>query len=280
MRIVCENHEKEQIEFTYDFPFFLRDISGATDASYTVTTEQIDGQDGEHYSGAVAPKRNIVITAAIDKDFSLRRDQLYRLFQPRRPGTLYLYDQNDGRKIEYYAESISVASSGALRDVVISLICPDPLFQSLEDTYSELAGWSGGVTFPLYINEPFTLETKVRTLIKNIYNETGTPQGLTVRFEATGEVVNPSLTDVDRQQEFVIEHTMHAGDVIEVTTSTGNKRVKLIRGSEITNINNKWKYGGKWLQAQSGDNLYRYGAESGIDSLDVSIKNTKSYWGG
>ena len=280
MRIVCENHQREQIEFAYDFPFFLRDVSGITDAFYELTTEKINGQDGECYTGATASKRNIVITVLTDRDFTARREKLYRMFQPRQPGTLYLYDREEGKKIEYYVESVTADNRGMYRETMISLICPDPLFKSTKDSYTLMAGWEGGITFPLSITEPFTFETKVKTLIANIYNETSTPQGLTVRFMATAEVVNPCLTDVERQEGFVLDCIIHAGDTIEVTTATGNKRVKLIQGTVESNINNVWRYGSKWLQAQAGDNLYQYGAESGIDSLDVTIVNTKSYWGG
>ena len=72
---------------------------------------------------------------------------------------------------------------------------------------------------------------------------------------------------------------MHAGDQIVITTGDGNKRVKLISGGVTSNINNLMTYPPNWLQAQQGDNLYRYNADSGIGSLSVSILSTQAYWG-
>lgn len=72
---------------------------------------------------------------------------------------------------------------------------------------------------------------------------------------------------------------LHLGDVLEITTGNGEKRVKLIRDGIITNINNLWEFGSTWLQAEPGDNVYRYDAEVGIDVLSVSIISTPLYWG-
>jgi len=135
------------------------------------------------------------------------------------------------------------------------------------------------IEWPLEIIEPFEVTRKINSLIGNVYNPSAVPMGLTVTFRASGAVVNPSLYDVNRHELMQVNTTMHAGDQIVITTGDGNKRVKLISGGVTTNINNLMAYPPNWLQAQQGDNLYRYNADSGIDSLSVSILSTQAYWG-
>ena len=281
-RIVCENQQQQQIEFKYNgYPLRLSDTSGFSSAEYTIYTSQNSGQDGENYNGAQANKRNPVITANIFENHQLWGDRLRSFFQPRSWGTVYAYDGGDGRKAAYQVEKIDIEETGPVRDAVISLICPDPKFYALTDQLTQLAMWAGGIEFPFEIPQAdeFTVETKVNTLIGNVHNDSAVSMGLTIKFMATGTVVNPSLYDVNRHLLLQANITMHAGDCIIITTGDGNKRAQMVSGSLVTNINNLLQYPPAWLKAYRGDNLFRYNASSGIDELSVSILSKQAYWG-
>ena len=258
---------------------WIESISGLG-ADYEVTTSKNSGQDGENYTGATASKRNIVMVLDVPKRrMDDTKDRLYSFFQPRSIGIFYYYSGNIARKIRYYVESIEPEESGLVRTITISLICPDPKFYALDDQLTQFAIWQGCIRFPLRITDPFKVTEKVNTLIGNVNNPSAVPMGLTVTFRATGTVTNPSLYDVNRQELMQVNTTMHAGDQIVITTADGNKRVKLFSGDVESNINNLMAYPPHWPQAQQGDNLYRYNADSGIDSLSVSILSTQAYWG-
>ncbi len=281
MKIVCKNQSGDQITFGWFDPLWVSSIDGlGTD--YDVYTSKNSGQDGENYNGSDAKLRNIVITLDVKKaDYQVQRNRLYSFFQPRAPGVFYYYEGDESRKITYYVEKVEPGGddNDQVRTLTVSLICPDPKFYALDDQLTQLAVWQGCIRFPLRITDPFVVTKKVNTLIGNVHNPSAVPMGLTVTFRASGTVVNPSLYDVNRHELMQINMTMHAGDVIVITTGDGRKRVKLISGGVTTNINNKMLYPPKWLQACQGDNLYRYNAESGIDSLSVTIKSTQAYWG-
>lgn len=284
-KIVCENQRSETIEFSYDgYPLRLSGTDGFSSIEYTVNTSQNSGQDGEIYNGAQANKRNPIITADIFKDYQKWGDRLRSFFQPRSWGTVFAYDGGDGRKATYQVEKISIEETGTVRSATISLLCPDPKFYSLADQLTQLATWRGKITFPLRIHTPFVVAEKVNTLIGNIHNGSAVEMGLTVRFSATGEVINPSLYDVNRHILMQIgttdqPMTMHTGDVVTVTTGEGKKRVEMLSGGTTSNISNKMLYPPHWLKAYQGDNLFRYNADQGIDNLNVSIRSTQAYWG-
>ena len=282
MKIVCENQNGDQIAFGWYPPCWIASVSGlGTD--YDVYTSKNSGQDGENYNGSDAKMRNIVIALDVKKaNFQTQRNRLYAFFQPRAPGILYYYEDGEARKIAYRVEKIEPGGddNDEVRTLTVSLICPDPKFYALDDQLTQLAIWEGLIEWPIEITEePFELTRKVNTLIGNVHNDSAVPMGLTVTFRASGTVVNPSLYDVNRRELMQIDTTMHAGDVIVITTADGSKRVKLISSGVTANISNLMQYPPKWLKAYQGDNLYRYNSDDGIDSLSVSILSTQAYWG-
>ena len=157
-RVLCQDTSGNTVEFTYDgAPLRLADTNGFSAAAYTVNTAQSTGQDGENYLSSTANKRNPVITAEILSDYRTQRDRLYSFFQPRSEGAVFYYeDDSPGRKAGYYVESIDVEESGAVRQAVISLICPDPVWKALEDESISMAQLVGDVEFPAEITGEFT----------------------------------------------------------------------------------------------------------------------------
>lgn len=280
--VVCENARGEKIRFPDEnSPISVISFDGFGSMEFDVKTSQNSGQDGENYNTSQAKKRNPTITFDIQSDYQRQRGRLHSFFQPRSWGTIYYYETEggEGRKARYQVESLQIADYGVSRTGTLSLICPDPKWYALDDQLTQLARRRGLITFPLRLPNPFRVAEIVKSLIANVYNSSAVPMGLTVKFMASGTVTNPSLYDINRQQLMQINTTMHTGDQIVITTGEGNKRVRLISGGVTSNINNLMQYPPKWLQAQQGDNLYRYNADSGINSLSVTIKSTQAYWG-
>lgn len=288
MKLICDNGGGGTMEFGTFAPCWLVSVDGLG-SSFNVYTAKNSGEDGENYNGSDAQKRSIVLTLEISRrDFEEQIDLLYRFFQKGSPGTLTLVG-NVPKKIGYYVEKVDPEAESFIpaggspyetRNVTVSLICPDPKFYAGQDSLTQLAAWEGLIEWDLEIGEePFALTEKVNTLIADVRNDSSVPMGLTVKFAASGEVVNPSLYDVNRHELMKVNATMHPGDSIVITTGGGNKRVRLISGGAISNINNLMAYPPRWLQAYEGDNLFRYDADSGIDSLSVSILSTQAYWG-
>lgn len=281
MKIVCKNSSGQELSMGWFPPLWIASIDGLG-IEYNIYTSKNSGQDGENYNGSDAKMRNIVISLDVAKsDYLEHRNRLYSFFQPRSKGTLYYYDGDEARKIEYYAEKITpdCDENSPIRTLTISLICPDPKFYDIDDKLTQLATWKGKIKWPLRLNNPFVVTTKENTLIGNIYNSSAVPMGLTIKFFASGTVSNPSLYDVNRHELMKINTAMSAGDLITVTTADGNKRVTLTRGGVTTNINNLMAYPPRWLKAYQGDNLFRYNADEGIDYLSVSILTRQAYWG-
>lgn len=282
MRIVCERNG-QTIVFAHAKPYWLDDITGLGELDVDVGSEKPTDQDGELYQGATANKRNIVIKASVilpeGKTHAQVRDEFFAFFVPRETGTLTLYDGDITRKIEYKVENCDFDMDGIFRKVELSLLCMDPTFKAAESESETMAAVTGMIEWPVELPAEFEVGIRASTLMATIENDSSVTRGLTITFKASGEVVNPGLVEVTRQESLQINTTMHAGDVIILTTAAGNKRLKLIQGQTETNINNLWNFGGTWLQVEPGTNVYRYTADSGTEALEVTLTSTPAYWG-
>lgn len=282
MKIICERGG-QSITFAHKRPYWLSKVEGIGQADFDVSSEKTANQDGELYKGATANKRNIVLTATVIPPDGTTHDQVrekfFAFFVPRETGTLYFYDGGVARKIEYRAENCEFDMDGIFRDVTVSLVCPDPVFRAVQDDHADVAAIVGMIEWPLELPAEFEVGVRHETRIANIVNPSSVSRGLTITFTATGEVVNPSLVEINRQTSFRILTIMHAEDRIIVTTAPNNKRVKLIRNGVESNINNLWEFGGTWLQVEPGENAFTFSVDSGDDALSVHLASTPQYWG-
>lgn len=281
IKVICENEIGQRLTMsqTRASPLFLASISGTRDSRHILSTAKAAGQDGVTVTGSTGEERNIVLSIQIKADYSRYRNILTEFFQPNETGTLFYYEGEIARKIKYTTEEVTSEETGVIRTTTISLICGNPLFEDIQETRVPLSAWRGCIKFPLRIHNPFKVTEKINTLMQNIYSPTNTVAGLRIRFEASGEVINPSIVDVMRHKILTLGLTLHAGDALEITTGKLAKNAVLLHNGVRSNVINTIAYPPQWPQIYKGDNLFRYDAVSGIDVLSVTIFYTQTYWG-
>lgn len=282
MELVFERAGK-RITVAHALPYWLDKVTGLGELDCDVESEKAVDQDGEIYKGSTANKRNIVVSGTVvqtgGRTHAAVREEFFAFFVPREPGTLYVYEGDAAKKIEYRLENLEIDTDGLFRAFTLSLVCHDPKFKALEDDSDTIAQTMGLIQWPLELPEEFEVGLRTDVLMATVVNDSSVTRGLTLTFAASGEVVHPGLIEVTRQEELRILTTMHAGDVIVVTTAPGRKRVKLIRDNVESNINDLWEFGGTWLQVEPGTNVFRGTAEGSTAPLEITIASTPAYWG-
>lgn len=283
LKIVCQNPDRSTLTFAYAFPFWLEEVKGATSSEFDVQTEGYASGDGEYYQGAQAPKRVIEITARCigsPVQHAALRERLLSFFPPRQTGTLFYYDgPGDAKRIDYKAESVEIDATGWARELNITLVCPDPIWKSVRDEGVSMAWVEGDIEFPVELAKEFTVAHRVPVVMGKIHNDSNVSRGLTITFEASGNVSNPIMIEATRQQRLKVEVDMVIGDILTITTGAHNKHVRLTHEGVTREINSKWVFGSTWLQAEPGKNVFRYTADSGDASLSATITSTPQYWG-
>ena len=280
-KLVCESYLNEKVTFTYEFPFYLSQVEGLHEVIGTVTGIKSAYAIGENYVNTSIEKRNIILSGIIKENFVSNRQKLYRIFPLKTTGTLYYYEDDLERKIDYKVESIKINEKGYPKAFQISLICPTPYFTDINKTTLQMATWSPAFKFALKIPKTTGIKfgTKNKTSMVKITNSTNIEFGMTIEFTANDVVVNPSLFNVDTREEMKIEKTMQAGDKIIVYTYRQNKNIIYIPATTgiEENINNLMVYGSKFLQIHHGENTYRYNADENVHSLETVIEYQTEY---
>ena len=289
--IKCKNEDGLEVLFDSTFnPFLLEDCDGIYSVANNVSVSENTMTDGGTYQGSVTSVRNIVITLRdeTNSDHEANRTLLYKLFKPKSKGTFtyYEYKGAQSRSIDYYVENIDIDGKMRSRRYTISLICTDPFFVGQEDLKVVIAGWLSSFKFPFEIpEEGLVFGDRVSEKLKTIDNTSAAENiGLTITISAGGNVTNPSVYHVEKNEQVTVGTTNNPlklvnGDKVIITTGTNDKHAYLVHDGVKTEINAYLSEDSEFIQLQSGFNTIGYSAESGEEHMIVEVAYRYRYLG-
>lgn len=158
---------------------------------------------------------------------------------------------------------------------LINMFCPDPMFYTQTGAYVSVATWTPKFRFPLVFPKTKGIIMGLRSpsTIAEVVNSGALPCGMVITLEASGEVVNPKLIDINSQKYIRLLHTMPADEVIQISTVDNNKTIRKIVSGASTNVFNYLDFqNSTFLQLAVGTNYLRYDADSGLNNLSVTIR--------
>ena len=275
------------IDFTQRWgDFVLQNIDGIYGYDATVSTTDNTVVDGSTYLGSVLPKRNIVVTLVDKENHRDHRFDLYALFKPKTTGRFVYIEDEISKQINCYVESIEVTSTGVARIATISLICPDPYFEDMNDTWLVMAGWQPMFEFKhefQFGGEP--LGIRIANQMRKVINTSASDNiGIQIVISAIGEVTNPSIFHVEQGKHLIVGTDskplqMVMGDQLIITTMTNNKHVWFIHNGEQINANTYLTEDSEFFQLNQGSNAIGFDADSGRDYMVVDMYYRFKYLG-
>ena len=280
--LILENKHGDRVDMTTTANQYMTSkIEGLNPPPGTISTSGYAGMDGSYLNNAFIEKRNVVIHFEMrGVEIEKRRHQLYKVVKPSRYVKIYYKTAGIDVYTEGYVESCEVNNFETLTSGQISILCPDIYWYS---TISQMAYYSqitGGFTFPFPTEsnpQPFTLGRYNTQNIMEIVND-GDETGFILEIEAIADTRSPTLYNADTDEYLQITGEILAGDIITITTKTGNKTVTLDRGGVKTNIINRLVSGSTWLSLREGKNRF-YLRGTGLNNLKVKIIHTNAYLG-
>lgn len=276
--ITCVSSLGDKINFSNSFPFVLEEITGIHEKVGSVATVKSAFGIGSRYIDTSINDREIVITGTCKNKISYR-DTLYKTFPFKEPGTLFYYEDDIARKIDYQVESVKISQQYTHNVFEISLLCPSPYFTDINESVVKISNWKKLLKFPLKINVGTKIKfgSKETSLLANINNLSNIEIGMRIIFEATANVENPSITNLITGETIKINEILNVGDSIEITTYPNQKNIYVEKEGEKIRKNNALVFGSKFLQIHSGTNIFKSDAERGFNNLIVSIYYYNSY---
>lgn len=275
-----------ELEFSNFPPFVL--LSFTEKGKVNIYNHKGMSQDGATYLGNTIDTSDksieIAIIAETEEELINCRNTMNKVFNPKLGEGYLVYKDNVKEiKSKCIIDTLPYFTpvNSTVNKCLLTLTANDPFWKNIEETKIDIALWSGDFSFDFEIPESTGVEMGHRepSLIVDVLNEGDVACGFEVKFKALATVVNPSILNIHTQEFIKINKTMEAGEVITVTTYFGNKKVESTFNGATTNAFNYIDFQSTFLQLDTGDNLFRYNADTNIDNLEVTIYYTPQYLG-
>lgn len=290
-KLTYTNEMGESLELNTDSIYHCnvsKDVSGISGVQSVIYSTNSMGQHGDSYVGQRIEARDVDIIGHINtrnkaQALELRR-RFLKILNPELDGTL-TYEYGSFKRVigcRLHGEP-DVQRKEVLIEFHIQLDCLNPFWREEEEEREDIASWVAVWEFPCEIEQDnpqsMIYGYRAESVIVNCYNEGDVATGMRVRFSALGTVKNPIILNVDTQEYIQLNVTMQTGDVIEINTAYGSKGAKLIRDGVEEDYFRYVDVDSTFMQLAIKDNNFRYDAEEGVNSLDVTIFYNKEYLG-
>lgn len=277
----------ETKEIHFDNKFYTLNELEIEAAEVDLSTSKGIKQIGEYLNSTTIGTRDISITGYILADnaeqMRQRKRDLIVLVNPLNSFYLVI----DNYKLQCNSiDTVKFAvahyeNNDKLSKFVISATATNPCFEYLEETVVKVALWKPAFKFPLILkaNEPFIVGAREPSKIATINNNGDIDTGMVIEFVAKGEVTNPYLFNLNTREEVKINKTLQAGESIRINTNYGTKTVIGETGTETLNYFKYLDINSSFMQLQTGENQFRWGADINENNLEVNIIFSPKYLG-
>ena len=279
-RLILENETGQQIDLSKTANrFMFSKIEGLNPTAGTISTSSYAGMDGSYLNNAFIEKRNVVIPFEMrGLGIEKRRHELYKVVKPSRYIKIYYSTKNISVYAEGIVETCEMENFEMLTKGQISIVCPDIYWYSTETQIAEYSRITGAFHFVFPDNdEPFPIGKYNTQNIMTIVND-GDEVGFTLEISG-GPAKNPTIYNAVTDEYMQILGEIKEGDIITITTKTGNKTVTLEREGVVTNIINRLVRGSTWLTLSTGENKFYVRASEGLSKLKVRLIHRNAYLG-
>lgn len=288
-RKIIVSNERTSVDLTL-LPYTVQKITGFDRLEVQNVTSQGFDQDGASLLNSYVLPRDMEIIgqmkAQTTYQMQMLRDKLSALFIPKKEVTVTHYYGGINRIITARVEKtpkFELSEVGAVQNYEVRMTATEPYWRDEKETLIQIANIKGSFHFPLVIpkGKGVCFGIKSPSLIADVYNESCIKVGMKIIFIANGSLSNPQLFDVNKRKYIKLLCDMEAGEKITIETGTENKVTRDNNGIVEDYIGKIDLAGGgdEFLMLEPGDNLLRYGADTGEDMLETRILFYNKYPG-
>lgn len=114
---------------------------------------------------------------------------------------------------------------------------------------------------------------------KDIINNGDVTTGVIIEIQATGQVVNPKIYNVETSESMILNITLQRGDLVTINTKQSEKAITLLRNGITSNLIGSLEQGSTWFALIPGDNIFTIAADSLVENMLVTFIITDQYEG-
>lgn len=278
--------------------FIVTNIDGLGPGAASISTSPYATKDGSKFNSARADQRNIVFSILFDPDdrkssIEQKRHESYKMFPKKKNVTIEIETEERKGIINGYVESNEPIIFSERCGFSVSVICPDPYFYSSEEQETHFWGIEPLFEFPFEDPIPDTpsLEFSEYNLTPQqvILYEGDSDVGLRFEIYLLGKVGNITIYNITAGTSMAIDVSkieealggdLQYGDLIVLTTTTGNKNLYVVRDGIKTNVLSAIDvFTDEWFELTQGENRYAITSAEHIERVHMTAYNKISYEG-
>lgn len=293
--ITVTNHLGDELTLELERPeksgFLVKSITGLGPVNANINTTELS-TDGSIFNSARISSRNIVMDLAFLWNPTIEEMRLksYKYFPVKKPIVFKIETDSRVCEIVGYIESNEPAIFSSQCGCQVSIICPEPYFQSVEINTTVFYGVEPTFEFPFESTEDGEIETgNIKNKSEEVVTYYGDADiGVSILIHVTNSPGNINIYNTQTREQMHINDAkittmtgsaLKTGDDIIITTSTGNKRISLRREGVLINILNCIDKNSDWFTLSMGDNIFVYTAAEGNERLQFTVENKIMYEG-
>lgn len=284
VRLTTKDQKREVIFDNVSYVLNELDLGSAEAA---ISTIKGINQVGEYLNSSTIGTRDISITGYVLADsieeMRQKKRDLIKLVNPLNSFYLVI-DQYKLNCVSLDTVKFAAAThenNSQLAKFVLSAKAVNPCFELMNEKTIKVALWKGMFCLPFTVSpsKPFVVGVREPEKISTIKNEGDIATGMVVEFIAKREIKKPYIFNMNTREEIKINKTLKAGEIVRVNTNYGNKTVRGVLNDEETNYFKYLDINSSFIQLESGENLFRWGAETNESSLEVNIIYSPKFLG-
>lgn len=275
--IKIENARGEVLDLSAD-PRYEPILTGTAPPKATINRAKVALADGTRYNSATVDERNPLLTIYIKRDVARARLNLYRYIATKQYIKVYYTADDMELYIDGYVESAEVDPWELNQNMQVSIICPQPYFKELSETYTNASNVEKLLGFPFAIESEGVELSVVDNASSTVIQNAGTVEtGLRFEIVATVRSLQPRIYNMETGEYMGFNVDLFPGERLVVNTIQGSKSITHISEGIETNYMHTLMEGSTWLQLSPGANEISYTVDEG--EVELGVYHTNMYIG-
>ena len=275
--LFVENYRGEKLKLVPN-PNYIVEIDGLTGGTAAINTTVAGNSAGSRFNSSRAEEGEMPLSIMPRGQVEKNRIELYKYFQRGKPVRIYYKNSTRDVYRDGYVEQSPAGSLFTDKETMeISIICPQPYWQSVTQNVADISDVIPLFTFPFAIEDPIHFSRLEKGVEKTVVNNGDVESGVIIELQAEGAVRDIVIYDMFGGS-FAVNYPMESGDRITINTYKGQKRMTLLKKGVESNV---FKYVGEnptWFTLDPGDNVFIVSA-TGSEYLQVRYYNYNLYEG-
>ena len=283
--LIIKNYKGETYELTHNYErYYVKSITGLTPPSAVINTSVSGSYDGSFYNSSRLEQRNIVITVGLKGKVEENRQRLYSIFPMKKECEIYFKNRNRDVKIKGYVEIIEGDIFVQKEEIQISIICPNPYFETPMSVECEMSRTVPLFEFPFSISKsnPIAFGKILDKPTCNIYNNGDVECGCIITINVLdGLTGNPRITNEVTHEFMQFNNTLlMSKDVITINTNYGKMRATMRRVGLDVNMLPFLSDDSIWLKLTTGLNTLSFtDIHKNYDNTNIKVEYTPLFGG-